>query len=474
MSSRSHVHRRAAVSRVAALALLVCVPPAAAGQGAPARNRLGAVVDSLVDAAMRARPSAGVTVAVLRGRDTLVLRGYGMADVENHVPAGAQTAYRIGSVTKQFTASAVLRLVEQGRIGLDDEVTRYLADAPVQGHRVTIRQLLNHTSGMPSYTDAAARWRPRWGEDLSPAGVLAIAAADSFNFAPGTAFRYNNSGYVLLGMLLEKVTGQPYEATVRALAAERGLPSVQYCWTAPLIANRARGYEAAGAVLVNAPYLSMSQPYAAGGLCATAGDLARWAVDLGQGRVVQPRTFAQMTTPTQLAGGQTEPYGFALVGEVVDGHRRAWHNGGIHGFSADLAYYPDDSVSVAVLANTGNTDVTSLARNIARAALGVPLPGSTAVRDVPLTAEDRARFAGTYALHLPNGQELPVRIFEREGVLWVQAEGQEGSALRYQGNGEFVVAADTNARFVFDRSTSPSPSLTLMQGGMTLTGTRRP
>lgn len=474
MSTRSHARPRGATA-VAALCLLLSVAPAAAGQGAPAeRNRLAAVVDSLVNAAMRARPSAGVSVAVMRGRDTLVLRGYGLADVENRAPAGAQTVYRIASVTKQFTAAAVLRLVEQGRIGLDDEVTRYLPDAPVSGHRVTIRQLLNHTSGMPSYTDAGQRWRARWGEDLPPAAVLAISAPDSFNFAPGTAFRYNNSGYVLLGMLLERLSGQPYDAVIRAMAAERGLPSIQYCWTAPLIANRAHGYQPAGATLANAPYLSMTQPYAAGGLCATAGDLARWAVDLGQGRVVSARTFAQMSTPTQLPGGRTEPYGFALVADTLAGHRRVWHNGGIHGFASELAWYPDDSVSVAVLANTAGADVTALGKNIARAALGIALPGSVAVRDLPLSADERARYVGTYVLHLPNGQELPTRVFENDGALWVQAEGQETSALRYQGDGEFVVAADTGVRFVFDRSASPAPSFRLTQGGMTLTATRRP
>jgi len=175
----------------------------------PERAALVARIDSLVQDHLTNGPAASAAVAVVQGNDTIVMRGYGFADLPSKRPAGPTTMYEIGSITKQFTSSAIMRLVEQGRIGIDDDLSKYLPQFPLHDHHVTIRELLNHTSGIHSYTSSPA-WRPHGAEDLAPDSIVGFIAGDRFDFAPGTKWLYNNTGYVLLGMVIEKVTGEPY------------------------------------------------------------------------------------------------------------------------------------------------------------------------------------------------------------------------------------------------------------------------
>src|SRR3954471_1362276 len=180
--------------------------------GVPPRDALVATLDSLARNYVSDAPSAGLTIAVIRRGDTLLLRGYGERDRERHLAAEPATVYRVGSITKQFTAAAVMRLVERGAVRLDAPITSYLPQYP-QWKSVTVRQLLNHTSGIHSYT-SSTEWRKRRSEDLTPAALIAFVEKDTFDFAPGTRWEYNNSGYILLGMLLENVAKQPYATII--------------------------------------------------------------------------------------------------------------------------------------------------------------------------------------------------------------------------------------------------------------------
>ena len=340
----------------------------------PPRREATRRIDSLAHAFVRGGQSPGVTVAVVRaGRDTLLLRGYGLADVENDVPATAQTVYRVGSVTKQFTAAAVMRFVERGRLSLDDTLGALLPGLPAAWRPVRVRQLLNHTSGIPSYTDVGARWLRRSTEDMPPDSLLAFVAGDTMDFAPGTSWHYDNTGYVLLGMLLERLGGRTYAELLDAeLFQPLALPTIRYCHTEPIVPHRAHGYARDGDRLVNAPYLSMSQPFGAGVLCATAGDLARWNRLLATGRVVGQPSYSSMTTPEGAARAAPVHYGYALIVDTLGGHRMITHGGAINGFMSANAYFPDDELSVTVLANQAPAPTDALLREIARAALGMP------------------------------------------------------------------------------------------------------
>ena len=455
-------------------AALLIIPLASAASQRPTRAALQKTIDSLVTGALAEGPVAGMSVAVVRGRDTVVMKGYGFADIENDVRATPQTVYRIGSITKQFTSAAVLRLVEEGKLSLDDAIGKHLPTLPAAWRGVTIRQLLNHTSGIPSYTNAGPRWATRMRLDLPHDSLIGIVANDTMDFAIGSRWRYNNSGYYVLGMLIERMAGRPYGEELRQrFFVPLGLSSTVYCDTRPIIRHRAQGYSVApDRKLVNADPLSMGQPFAAGSLCSTVGDLVAWQRALASGRVVKPASYTAMTTPEGAAIGPH--YGFGLGRDTILGHQRVLHGGGINGFNSMLQYYPDDSLSVAVLGNTNGPLVDRVTDNIARAALGLKMVAPPAPpRDLATTAEQRARYIGTYRLKLPNDQSLDLRIFERDGKLISQATGQGEFGLLFQGNDVFAATFDPTARLTFAPG-APSPRVTLVQDGATMIGERVP
>jgi D-alanyl-D-alanine carboxypeptidase len=218
---------------------------AASAQGPAARARVVATIDSLAAAFIAEGPVPAVSIAVVKGRDTIVMKGYGLADVENDVAASARTVYRIGSITKQFTAAAIMRLVEQGKLSLDDTLGKLLSTAPTAWRGVTLRRLLNHTSGIRSYTSLGPRWQRRWREDMSPDTIVSLVRDDTLDFRSGAAWRYNNTGYVLLGMIIERASGKSYATYLEEeFYKPLGLTQTYYCSEQPIIKHRARGYSA--------------------------------------------------------------------------------------------------------------------------------------------------------------------------------------------------------------------------------------
>lgn len=353
--------------RLAAVAFVLAL--AGCGRGEPdGRARLAARVDSLVAAYQRETWAPGVSVAVIRaGRDTLVYRGYGLADVENDVPATPRTVYRIGSISKQFTAALVLQLAEQNRLSLEDPIGRHVMGMPEAWREIRVRHLLNHTAGIPPFEEQW--WRHGIREEaLTPDSVIGLVRGQPLEFAPGTDWHYSNVGYTLLGIMIERVTGQPYARALESrILGPLGLAETRYCEVAPLIRHRASGYQQRDTGVVNAEYTSMTAPYAAGALCSTVGDLAAWNRALGTGRVVGPGSWRRMTTPDSAA--RRMRYGYGIVVAEIEGHAVVRHNGGIQGFRADNAYLPDDSLSVTVLTNLAAPGPDDLTLDIIRVVL---------------------------------------------------------------------------------------------------------
>lgn len=433
-------------------------------------ERLEDVSDSLAHLMISEGVAPGIAVAVARDGEIVFERGYGLADVENGVAVRPETLFRIGSITKQFTSSIVMRLVERGLIDLDAPITEYLPDYPIQGHDVRVRHLLNHTSGIKSYTGLGDDF---WGKatlDLTDQELVDLFDDLPFDFEPGAQYRYNNSAYYLLGVIIGEVTGVPYPRYVEdELVGPLGLRDTYYCDNDRILPFRAEGYAYPEGELHNAEYISMGAPGAAGALCSTVRDLVEWTRLLHGGEVVSSASFETMTTPTVLSGGETRPYGFGLALGGLEGHRTVAHGGGINGFVTYLAHYPDDGLTTVVLTNAGGGDPGRLEEALARTAFGLPL---IVVKNLPLTAGQIEMYAGEYRLVMGENT-LELRVFGEEGMLKAQATGQNVTELRFQGEHTFIPDFDDEVRLVFHvDDEGRADSLTLFQGGGEVVGTR--
>jgi len=399
-----------------------------------------AAVDSIANAAVSAAEVAGMSVAVERNGRTIVARGYGLADREANVKADSATVYRIGSITKQFTAAAIMKLVEEGKIKLDEPIQTYLPGYPTGTNRVLVRHLLNHTSGIRSYTSLGPRWFSRSSTDLPTDSIIAMFRDEPFDFAPGADFRYNNSGYFLLGRIIENVSSKPYAQFVtERFFRPLGLGATSYCPNEPTRPQHAMGYNRnAGGLSVALP-ISMTHPYAAGALCSNVLDLLRWWNALEGGKVVSAVSYKAMTRPDTLAGGRPMRYAYGLSTGDLGTHKAIAHGGGINGFVTYLGRYPADSLTVVVLTNTEGPVADRSALAIARIALNVP-----AARALPVSVADRKRYVGSYTAN-----NFTVAIREDGEGLIAQATNQAPTQLTHRGNGRFTSMAAPGQVLVF-------------------------
>lgn len=432
----------------------------------PSDELLISKVDAIVTKKLQEPGGVGLSIAIARGSNIILAKGYGLAEVEHDAKADAETIFRIGSVTKQFTAAAIMRLVEQGKLTLDDDMTTYLPDYPTQGHTVTIRHLLTHTSGIKSYTSVEDFWKFGQARELTHDELLAYVKDVEFDFAPGEKFLYNNTGYYLLGMIIEKVAGVPYCQYLQdEFFTPLGLTRTRCGSNTDIIHNRAQGYEFNADVLSNDAPIGMNNPGAAGILISTAHDLIVWDQALMNGKVVSEDSLKQMTTPYTLSDGTDTGYGFGLGMRDLEGHRRIGHGGGINGFNSLLGYFPDDDLYVAVISNSQGVSAPEIARAITMAALGI----ENTFADLAPSPDDIERFSGMYVL---GSTGLEAKIFEKGGFLFMQATDQSAIKLLYQGQGEFRASFDPAVKIIFDPD--GGRDFVLHQGGKEIKGKRQP
>lgn len=370
----------------AIVALAAAVGPP---QNAPT---LDSEIDAIASGALK-QPIAGLSIAVARRGQPMFARGYGRANLERNVPVTADTVFHIDSVSKHIEAASALKLVEAGKLSLDEDVRTYVPDAPTQGKRVTISQLLSHTSGLYSFTslpDAAANEARDWTHDQ----VFALFTDKPFDFQPGTRWRYSNSGFYLAGVAIERAAGMPYARYVKdAVFGPAGVPAASLCTAHDSVPNLASGYGVVKDALVPGPKMSWSLPFAAGSICATASDLVRWEIALDAGRVVSSANLGRMRAPTRLSDGTGIDYGLGTrIGSFL-GHRVFGHTGSGGGFTAILQSFPDDGVTIAVLSNTDGASVSNVAARVASAALKTSL---TDLLDLPVPADEAQALSGTF------------------------------------------------------------------------------
>jgi CubicO group peptidase (beta-lactamase class C family) len=439
--------RRRCVRAVPLLAAALALLAAAAGPGRAA-DRAAADLPRALDEVMQAhyKPDApGAAVIVIRGGKTLLREGYGLADLELGVPIRPEMPFRLGSITKQFTAVAVLMLVEEGKLSLSDTLGRFLPGYPTHGHHITVEHLLTHTSGIKSYTDMAT-WPQVRRHDLSVRELVDYFKNEPMDFAPGTRWQYDNSGYVLLGAIIEKAAGMPYAQFVEKRIFEPlGMAHSCYDTTERIVPGRVRGYTPAAGGFRNADFVSMSQPYAAGGLMSSVDDLARWNAALLDGKLVKPETLRHAWTSSKLEDGRETRYGYGWFIGSLAGHRTLEHGGGINGFSTYEVAVPDAAVYVALLTNTDSapTPVAEVGLQLAALASGSP---PEKPKTLALAPEALDTYVGVYAVE--DGAE---RVITREGDQLVsQRTGGPRFKLIPVAADEFTVA-ETDTRFRFQR-----------------------
>ncbi|HSL20384.1 MAG TPA: serine hydrolase [Vicinamibacterales bacterium] len=382
-------------SRASALFLFwlaLATPAFAQGAGASALSE--AAIDALMSEAYPA-DGPGAAVIVARGGQPIYRKAIGMADLELGVKLEPDMVFEIGSVTKQFTAAAVLMLVEEGKLALSDDITRVLPDYPTHGKTITIEHLLTHTSGIKSYTGMAS-WAANDRRDMTVSDMIDVFKNEPLEFEPGSKWKYNNSGYFLLGAIIEKVSGLKYERFLATRIFEPlGLRRTMYGHPDTIVPRRVRGYSLGPAGLANAKFISMTQPFSAGALLSNVDDLVRWSAALHGGKVVPPESLRRMRSAFALTNGRSSRYGYGLSVGEYEGHDVAEHGGGIPGFSCMLVHLPEDDLTVAVLSNliAEPPRPPLLARRIAALAIGKPVEQPARITVSPAALEP---FVGTY------------------------------------------------------------------------------
>ena len=368
----------------------------------------------------------GASVIVMQDGEIVHQAGYGLANVEWGIPITPDTVFRVGSVTKQFTGAAIMLLEQRGLLSVDDPIDQYLPDYPTHGHVITIEMLLNHTSGIKSYTGIEGYMDQAIRTDLTTEELVDVFKNQPMDFAPGDAWRYNNSGYVLLGAIIEEVSGQSYESFIADnIAAPLELDSTHYGGP-KLIPNRASGYRTGeDGNIQNAPFLSMTQPHAAGALLSTTGDLAEWHKALTGGEFIHDDSYEKMTSVAKLNDGETYPYGYGLgVGQMRE-RRMISHGGGIHGFTCYSLYLPEEDLYVAVLTNgaTGAPGPSTIAKKIAAMTVGDPYPSRVATE---LSDSDLAGLSGNYV-----GDGFPpIELSVVDGEIHMSVDGSPAEVLK--------------------------------------------
>ncbi len=370
------------------------------------------------------RPDApGLTVLIAKEGKVLYRKAFGMANLELKVPMKPENVFEIGSMTKQFTAISILMLVEQGKLKLDDDITTYLPDYPTHGKKLTLHNLLNHTAGIKSYTEMEGL-NTFARIDRTPTSLIDHFKNEPTDFDPGTQWHYNNSGYVILGQVIETVSGVSYAEFVTTHIFEKlGMKNSYYGSKTRLIPNRASGYMPAEKGFRNANYLSMTLPYAAGSLMSCVDDMLLWYKAIEANSLVSAESKKKAFTNTTLNNGEPTYYGYGWLTNEVNGVPSIEHGGGIFGYASQGVYLPEQDIYVVILTNRNGNSPEETAIRLAAQAVGKPFPN--AENAMSLSEAQLKKWTGRYAFD----KEIYRTISLKDGALYSQREGSEALKL---------------------------------------------
>lgn len=359
----------------------------------------------------------GVSFLIAKDGKPIYQKAFGLANMELNVPMSPANVFEIGSITKQFTAISILMLQEQGKLKIEDEITKYIPDYPTLGKKITIYQLLNHTSGIKSYTNMES-FRTRARTDVTPKELIDVFKNEPLDFEPGTEFRYNNSGYILLGHIIEIVSGDTYAHFLeKNIFKPLGMNASSYGSMKNIMPNRASGYSDTESGFENADYLSLTIPYAAGSIMSSTSDLLKWQIALNNNSLIKKETYEKAIHGSSLNDGTHISYGFGLEEGKISGSPSIQHGGGIFGYTTMGIYLPEEKIFVSGLTNCDCKDISGLTARIASIAIGKPFPDKKDA--IKLTEAEQKKWLGAYEFE---GKVIRFITLEN-GQLFSQREG---------------------------------------------------
>ena len=420
------------------LIVLLCFPLAAFAQ-----KNYRALLDEFTQAEFTVKEFNGTILVMQKGK-AIYKKSIGMADREWNVPNTAETKFRIGSVTKQFAAACILLLAEQGKLSVDDQLSKYIPNYP-KGDSITIHMLLNHTSGIKNYTDLPDFW-PKAVLPLSTDSMIALFKNKPLDFSPGNNWNYSNSGYFLLGVIVEKVSGKNFTAYLTENIIKKvGLKNTSMDRLDSVLAFRARGYDKnRQGVWQQAMYISMEGPYSAGAMVSTVEDLYQWTKALHNNQVLSAASTQKMMTPYK------NNYGYGIGIDSLKTHKRVSHSGGIPGFASYLGYFPDDDLCVVVISNNGS-NASKLATALSSIMFNLPVQKSYMPMEVKIDAAILDLYVGKY---IATG---PIELIKKDNKLYRRREGAPDIELKPESKTRFFYADDSDRFIEFEVDQSGKP-----------------
>jgi CubicO group peptidase (beta-lactamase class C family) len=401
------------------------------------------------------------TVLISRGGKLLLNKGYGFKNVKESVLNTPATIFQIGSLTKQFTATAILKLQEDGKLKVQDKLSKYFPGYP-KGDSITIEHLLTHTSGIYNYTNDPVFMQTRAVKPIIQDSMLVLFRNKPLNFSPGSKFSYSNSNYMLLGYIIEKVSKKPYERYVReTIFKPAKMNSSGFDFAHSTNPLKAQGYEIiAGEESREAPVVDSSVAYAAGAIYSTTNDLYQWHKSLLNEKIIRKTSIEKALTPFK------NKYGYGWSIDTMNGKKTTSHGGGIFGFSTFMVSVPQDDIFIVLLNNTSNPNLKKISDDALAILYDKPYVLPEARKEVILSTDGLNKYAGVYEL-MP---QFSLKVFVEDGKLFGQATGQQKAQLFPQKEDYFFLkVVDAQIEFAKDAAGKVT-SLTLFQGGQKLAG----
>lgn len=440
----------------------ICALAVLAFTAAPALAQDIARMEQVIQAAVDKKTFMG-SVLVARGNDILLNKGYGQADLEWEIANTPTTKFRLGSLTKQFTAASILLLEERGKLRIEGPIKQHLPDVPAAWDAITIYNLLTHTSGIPNFT-ALPDYQKLKPFPSEVEKTLEVLRDKPLDFAPGERMSYSNSGYLVLGRLIEKISGISYAAFVKEnIFVKLGMKDSGFDSNSEIIARRAAGYSPSPTGLINAGFIHMTIPHGAGSLYSTTEDLLRWEQGLFAGKVLSAASLQKMITPFK------ENYALGVAVRAMDGRKVVSHSGGIEGFNAILSYYPDSRITVAVLANINGPAADLIGRSLGALAHGDTVTVNSERKEIVLPAATLARYIGEYEM----APKVMLTITLEGDRLMAQLTGFGKNQIYPESETAFFLKV-VDAQIEFGGEGEKVTHLVLRQGGRELKGTRKP